>query len=109
MNQRQAIAAFAALSQETRLRMLRHLVTVGPAGLSAGALADAVGASASNLSFHFKELEHAGLVASRREGRSIIYSAAYPALSGLVAFLVLDCCQARPEVCDAAISALSGC
>jgi ArsR family transcriptional regulator, arsenate/arsenite/antimonite-responsive transcriptional repressor len=109
MDERQALSAFAALAQETRLRLLRQLVTAGPEGVAAGALASEAGVSASNVSFHLKELEQAGLAASRRDGRSIIYSAAYPALSGLIAFLMQDCCQGRPEVCSPAIAALAAC
>ncbi len=108
MDERQALAAFGALAQETRLRLLRQLVTAGPEGLAAGTLAGEAGVSASNVSFHLKELEHAGLVESRREGRSVIYSAAYPAMSGLIAFLMKDCCQGRPEVCTPAVNALAG-
>lgn len=105
--ERQAVAAFAALGQEHRLRILRALVTAGPDGLAAGRLAEAVGVSGTNLSFHLKELSHAGLVESRREGRSILYKAAYPALSELIAFLMRDCCQGRPEVCAPAVDALA--
>ena len=109
MDERQALMAFAALSQETRLRLLRQLVIAGSDGLAAGTLAVEAGVSASNVSFHLKELEGAGLIGSRREGRSIIYNAAYPALSGLIAFLMQDCCQGRPEVCTPAVSALADC
>lgn len=109
MDPQQAVAAFAALGQEHRLRIVRALVTAGPDGLAAGVLAGEVGVMVSNLSFHLKELSHAGLVQSRREGRSIIYSAAYPALSGLIAFLMKDCCQGRPEVCTPAVEALAAC
>jgi ArsR family transcriptional regulator, arsenate/arsenite/antimonite-responsive transcriptional repressor len=109
MDERQALDAFAALAQETRLRIVRLLVTAGPNGLSAGAVGEAVGASSSNLSFHLKELERAGLIQSRRASRSIIYSAAYPALSGVVQFLMRDCCQGHPEVCAPAMAALTAC
>ncbi len=109
MDERQALQAFAALSQDTRLRLLRQLVTAGPEGVAAGTLAGGVAAPPSTVSFHLKELEQAGLVASRRDGRSIIYSAAYPALSGLIAFLMKDCCQGRPEVCTPAVAALTAC
>jgi DNA-binding transcriptional ArsR family regulator len=110
MDEKQALAAFAALSQETRLRIVRRLVAAGPEGLAAGAIGEAMdGASSSRMSFHLTHLEHAGLVSSRREGRSIIYSAAYPALSGLVEFLMRDCCQGHPEVCDPAMAALTSC
>ena len=109
MDEPQALAAFAALAQEHRLRLVRSLVTAGPGGLASGVLAEAVGVSAATVSHHLKELSHAGLVASRREGRSIIYSAAYPALSDLIQFLMRDCCQGRPEVCAPAVAALSTC
>jgi ArsR family transcriptional regulator, arsenate/arsenite/antimonite-responsive transcriptional repressor len=106
VDERQALAAFAALAQAHRLRVVRRLVVAGPEGLAAGRVAEAVGVSASSASFHLKELEQAGLVQARREGRSILYSAAYPALSELVAFLMTDCCQGRPEVCAPAVAAL---
>ena len=109
MDERQAVAAFAALGQEHRLRIVRALVTAGPEGLPAGVLAGSVGVSGTNLSFHAKELAHAGLIQSRRDGRSIRYSAAYPALSGLIEFLMRDCCQGRPEVCAPAVEALAAC
>lgn len=109
MDERQAINAFAALAQETRLRMLRLLVQAGPDGLAAGAVASSVGAPASNVSFHLKELERAGLVQSRRAARSIIYSAAYPALAGLVGFLLQDCCNGHPEICAPALTTLVDC
>ncbi|MDB5647356.1 metalloregulator ArsR/SmtB family transcription factor [Methylobacterium sp.] len=109
IDEARAVAAFAALGQENRLRIVRVLVTAGPDGMAAGRLAGAVGVSGTNLSFHLKELSHAGLVRSRRAGRSILYSAAYPALSGLIQFLMRDCCQGRPEVCAPAVAALAAC
>lgn len=90
--------SFAALSQETRLGVVRTLVVAGPEGMAAGAIAEAMGVSASNISFHLKELERAGLIAQRRESRSIVYSADYDALSGLVKFLMEDCCAGHPRV-----------
>jgi DNA-binding transcriptional ArsR family regulator len=110
MNEKQALDAFAALSQETRLRIVRLLVMAGPEGLPAGSIGEAMdGASSSRMSFHLGHLEHAGLVESRREGRSIIYTAAYPALSGLIEFLMRDCCQGHPDVCSPAFAALTSC
>ncbi|KMO41492.1 ArsR/SmtB family transcription factor [Methylobacterium aquaticum] len=109
MDERQAVAAFAALGQEHRLRIVRALVTAGPDGLAAGALAQAVGVSGTNLSFHVKELSHAGLIQSRRDGRSVLYSATFPSLSELIQFLMRDCCQGRPEVCTPAVEALAAC
>ena len=105
----QALTAFAALSQATRLQIVRLLVSAGPAGLAAGMIAERLAVATSNLSFHLKELEHAGLIVSRREGRSIIYSASLAMLSGLVQFLMRDCCQGHPEVCAPAVAALSAC
>jgi ArsR family transcriptional regulator len=99
MNEPAALTAFSALSQETRLRIVRLLVAAVPEGLAAGAIADQVEVSPSNVSFHLKELERAGLIASRREARSIIYSADTGALSGLIRFLMEDCCAGRPEIC----------
>ncbi|MCB1469918.1 MAG: helix-turn-helix transcriptional regulator [Rhizobiaceae bacterium] len=110
MNEEHALDAFAALSQETRLRIVRLLVTAGPQGMAAGAIGEAMdGASSSRMSFHLGHLEQAGLVQSRREGRSIIYSAALPALAALVDFLMRDCCQGHPDVCSPAVAALSSC
>jgi DNA-binding transcriptional ArsR family regulator len=110
MKEKQALAAFTALSQETRLRIVRLLVTAGPEGMSAGSIGEAMdGAASSRMSFHLSHLEQAGLVESRREGRSIIYSAALVTLSDLVEFLMRDCCQGHPEVCNPAVAALSSC
>jgi DNA-binding transcriptional ArsR family regulator len=99
MNEAQALAVFGALSQETRLRVVRLLVKAGSDGVSAGLIGNAVGVSASNISFHLKELERAGVVAARREARSIVYAADFAVLSGLVRFLMEDCCGGRPEIC----------
>lgn len=101
MEERQALAAFGALSQETRLRILRLLVVAGPDGLAAGVIGERVEVSPSNVSFHLKELERAGLVTQRRESRSIIYSAGFDAISGLVRFLMEDCCGGQVGVCAA--------
>ena len=109
MDERQALMVFAALSQETRLRILRMLVIAGPAGLAAGAIAEQAEVSASNVSFHLKELERAGLVTARRDARSIIYSTEYEVLSGLIRFLMEDCCSGRPEICAPVISAATCC
>ena len=99
MNQSQALTGFAALSQQTRLAIVRLLVRAGPEGVAAGDVADKVGVSASNVSFHLKELERAGLIAARRDARSILYRADYDTLRGLIGFLTKDCCGGRPEIC----------
>ena len=99
MDQKQAVSAFAALAQEGRLRVVRLLVKAGPSGLAAGSISEALASSSSNMSFHFRQLEQAGLIMSRREGRSIIYSANFGALANLNRFLLEECCGARPELC----------
>ena len=93
-----AIEALAALAQETRLEIFRALVRAHSphekdAGLSAGAVAEALGVAAPTLSFHLKELSRAGLVSSRRDGRSIVYTANLGAMSALTNYLIEDCCQ----------------
>jgi ArsR family transcriptional regulator len=99
MDQRQALASFAALSQETRLQIVRMLVVAGPDGMAAGTVAEKTGLSPSNVSFHLKELERSGLIGQKRVSRSIISFAYYEALSGLVQFLLEDCCAGHPEIC----------
>ena len=107
MIERQALDAFAALSQETRLRIVRLLVKAGPDGVAAGAIAEAVGASSSNVSFHLGHLERAGLIGSRREARSIIYSASVEGLADLIRFLMEDCCRGNPQICAPALESLN--
>lgn len=109
MDEKQALDAFGALSQETRLRIVKFLVTAGPDGMSAGSIGEEMDASSSRMSFHLSHLEGAGLIESRRDGRSIIYSARFAALSSLIEFLMKDCCQGHPEVCNPAVAALAAC
>jgi DNA-binding transcriptional ArsR family regulator len=94
MDETQALAAFGALSQVTRLQLYRLLVTCGPAGLSAGNIAERLGVIPSSLSFHLTNLVHAGLITQRRAGRLIIYAAAYDAMTELLAYLTENCCEA---------------
>lgn len=109
MDERQALVAFGALSQETRLKVIRMLVVAGPSGISAGSIAEKMDVSPSNVSFHLKELERAGLITQQRESRSIIYSANYEALGGLVRFLMEDCCGGHPEICAPAAAVAACC
>ncbi|MBB4213865.1 DNA-binding transcriptional ArsR family regulator [Rhizobium sp. BK212] len=109
MDQRQALIAFGALSQETRLHIVRMLVVSGPGGMAAGAIAEKAEVSPSNISFHLKELERSGLIAQQRESRSIIYTANYEALGGLVRFLMEDCCSGHPEICAPAAKVAACC
>jgi DNA-binding transcriptional ArsR family regulator len=98
MNESQALIAFAALSQGTRLQVVRYLVKAGREGVAAGALAEGLGISPSNLSFHLKELDRAGIIVARREARSIIYTVNFDSLRGLIQFLMEDCCAGLAEV-----------
>lgn len=110
MLEKTALNAFAALSQETRLKIIRLLVVAGAEGMASGQIAEALdGAAPSRVSFHLSHLEHAGLITSRREGRQIIYCAVWSALADLVAFLMHDCCQGHCEYCDQAIELFSKC
>jgi DNA-binding transcriptional ArsR family regulator len=99
MDQPAAIAALSALAHPARLEVFRLLVRAGPAGLAAGEIARATGSHASTLSANLNLLAAAGLVASRREGRSIIYAAGYEHMRELLAFLMEDCCAGQPEIC----------
>lgn len=99
MEQMNAIHAFAALSQPTRLAAFRALVQAGPDGMAAGRLAEMTSAPASTMSSHLKTLEHAGLVTSRRESRHILYAARYDTARALIAFLMEDCCAGHPAIC----------
>ncbi|MGA0601422.1 ArsR/SmtB family transcription factor [Caulobacter sp. KR2-114] len=94
-----AVVALSALAHEGRLEVFRRLVRAGPQGLPAGEIARATGALPNTLSGNLAILAGAGLVASRRDGRSIIYSAAYGRMAGLLAFLMDDCCAGEPEIC----------
>ncbi len=109
MDERRAVDLFGALSQETRLKIVRMLVVAGPDGMAAGAVAEAAGVSPSNVSFHLKELERVGLVTATRESRSIIYTAAFEHLADLIRFLMEDCCAGRPEICLPAVSVAQCC
>jgi ArsR family transcriptional regulator, arsenate/arsenite/antimonite-responsive transcriptional repressor len=87
-----AVEALGALAQQHRLALFRLLVQTGPAGMSAGAIAEALGIPNSSLSFHLGQLQRAGLIAQLRDGRSLLYSADYGAMDRLVAYLLENCC-----------------
>jgi ArsR family transcriptional regulator len=96
METKTAIGALAALAQESRLAIFRLLVQTGPEGLPAGKIGEALDIPPSSLSFHLKELTHANLVASRQDGRFIIYSANFRTINDLVTFLTESCCGGQP-------------
>jgi ArsR family transcriptional regulator, arsenate/arsenite/antimonite-responsive transcriptional repressor len=99
MDELHALAALAALGQSTRLAIFRLLVRKEPAGMSAGALAESVGCPHNTLSTHVAILARAGLVNGTRDGRTITYRADAAGTRALIAFLVTDCCNGRPELC----------
>src|ERR1700719_4151844 len=99
MKKSNVIAALSALAQETRLEIFRLLIQRGPEGLAAGEIGERLGQPSPTLSFHLNQLRFAGLVTSRRESRSIIYSANFRAMNDLLAYLTENCCGGRPEVC----------
>ena len=93
------VAALSALAHEGRLEIFRLLVRTGADGLAAGEIARATGVLPNTLSNNLNILNQAGLVTSRRDGRSIIYRAAYDRMRDLLGFLMEDCCAGRPEIC----------
>jgi DNA-binding transcriptional ArsR family regulator len=92
MKSSSAVVALSALAQEHRLALFRLLVRAGDRGMPAGAIAEALGLPNSSLSFHLAQLRNAGLIVQRRQHRSLIYRANYPAMNALVGFLTENCC-----------------
>ena len=107
METKTAVVALAALAQESRLSVFRLLVEAGSAGMAAGKIAESLGMAPSSLSFHLKELTHAGMASARQEGRFIIYKANFAKAAELVAFLSENCCGGQPcdLSCNARVSA----
>lgn len=93
MDVQKALIAFDALSQETRLRVFKMLVEYGTEGAPAGALSDELHIPHNSLSFHLKHMSNAGLILSRRESRSIIYSANFEFFTDLIRYMIEDCCR----------------
>ena len=93
MEEQDVVKSLAALAQPSRLRVFRTLVVAGPLGLTPGALSEELGVAATTLSFHLKELTNAGLVSQQRDGRNLIYRAAYEQMNGVLAYLTAHCCQ----------------
>ena len=99
METQTAVGALSALAHPGRLEVFRRLVVAGADGMAAGEIARATGSLANTLSTNLGILAAAGLVASRRDGRSIIYAAGYGQMRELLAFLMEDCCGGKPEIC----------
>ncbi|NYT24437.1 helix-turn-helix transcriptional regulator [Alcaligenaceae bacterium] len=108
MDTKDIVRLLAAIAHETRLQAYRYLVEAGPAGLHAGRLAELLEIPPSSLTFHLKELVHAGLLSSRQEGRFVSYSVEYAAMNSLLIYLTENCCGGNPcspvsvEVCSPA-------
>ena len=109
MDTSEAIDAFSALSQTTRLNAFRALVTVEPHGIAAGDLARQGDVPQNTMSAHLAVLMRAGLISSERHGRSIVYRANLASVSKLVLFLLRDCCNGKPEICAPLIAELAPC
>ena len=93
MEETDVVKSLGALAQPVRLRVFRALVVAGPTGLTPGALAEALDVAATSLSFHLKELTHAGLVSQERDGRHLIYRASFDRMNTLLNYLTAHCCQ----------------
>lgn len=93
MNESQVISALGALAHILRLRVFRALVVAGPEGLTPSVLAEQLDAARNTLSFHLKELTHAGLVTIEQQGRNLIYRADFAHMNGLLGYLTEHCCQ----------------
>jgi DNA-binding transcriptional ArsR family regulator len=93
MEKTAVLAALAGLAQETRLDIFRLLVERGPEGMPVGAISERLGVTGATLSFHLKELSHAGLITGRQAGRFVYYSPNLKSMNGLVDYLTENCCQ----------------
>lgn len=102
MEENDALRALAALAHGLRLQVFRLLVVAGPSGLTPGAMTEQIGVPGATLSFHLKELMHARLITQEREGRHLIYRAAFAHMNDLLGFLTANCCQGEACLDNAA-------
>ena len=102
MKEKDAVVSLAALAQEARLRIFRALVGAAPDGLTPSVLSAMLDVPASTLSFHLKELIHAGLAEVERDGRNLIYRASFDTMNALLAYLTENCCQGQACLAPAA-------
>jgi ArsR family transcriptional regulator, arsenate/arsenite/antimonite-responsive transcriptional repressor len=100
MNTQNAVLILSCLAQKARLEIFRLLVQTSPDGLAAGDISKQLDIPASTLSFHLKELSHAGLITSEQQGRFIFYSTDFKAMNELVAYLMENCCGGQTNCCD---------
>lgn len=99
MESKLAVTTLSALAHEGRLAVFRILVEAGISGMAAGKIAKRLGVPPNTLSANLNVLSNAGLIEAQREGRSIIYTASYDRMAGLLGFLMKDCCRGAPEIC----------
>jgi len=109
METERVVVALESLAQQSRLGIFRLLVEAGPDGLPAGQIAEQMALPAATLSFHLSQLKHSGLLACRRDGRSLIYSADFAAMNDLVGFLTDNCCGGNAAQCAPAASCATVC
>jgi DNA-binding transcriptional ArsR family regulator len=107
MNEIDVVRSLAALAQEVRLRVFRALVVAGPAGLTPGDLSAQLTVPPNALSFHLKELSHAGLISQERQGRNLVYRASFDRMDALLTYLTQNCCQGH--ACAASAAPSCGC
>jgi ArsR family transcriptional regulator, arsenate/arsenite/antimonite-responsive transcriptional repressor len=107
MDKPQALAAFAALGQDTRLEVFRLLLRAGEDGVPAGEIASSLGTVQNTTSAHLKVLDHAGLIRAERDGRIVRYVADMTGFRDLLAYLMEDCCNGAPELCQPVIQAVT--
>ncbi len=107
MNETQAVSALSALAHAQRLRVFRALVVVGAEGLMPSVLAEQLNVARNALSFHLKELAHAGLVTVEQQGRNLIYRADFSQMNGLLGYLTEHCCQGG--ICEVSESSHCDC
>ncbi len=103
MEENEVIRSLAALAQPVRLQVFRALVVAGDEGLTPGAMAESLDVPAATLSFHLKELTHAGLITQERASRNLIYRAAYARMNALLGYLTENCCQGAECLAQAAV------
>jgi ArsR family transcriptional regulator len=107
MDKKAALASLSALGQDTRLEVFRLLVRASPEGVPAGEIATSLGAVQNTMSAHLKVLDHAGLVRAERDGRTVRYVADMTGFRDLLAYLMEDCCNGSPELCQPVIQAVT--
>ncbi|RUU14874.1 ArsR family transcriptional regulator [Mesorhizobium sp. M7A.T.Ca.TU.009.01.3.2] len=107
MDKKSTLNALAALGQETRLDVFRLLVRAGPEGIPAGEIAKRLDTVQNTMSAHLKVLAHAGLIRPERDGRTVRYVADMTGLRDLLAYLMEDCCNGAPELCQPVIQAVT--